>query len=367
MNSEDRNIAESGMLASPETVRRELPLPESVRRQIHCWRRQIIDILEGRDRRLLLIVGPCSIHHPEAALEYALHLEKLSRQVASSIFVVMRTYFEKPRTTLGWKGLIYDPDLNGEYNIEKGILTARNLLLKIAAIGLPAASEVLDPVMYAYFTDAISWAGIGARTTESPTHRQLASGLPMPVGFKNGTDGSLKTALEALTTVAAPHSFIGVMRNGHTGIFRTKGNPFCHLVLRGGSNGPNCSPKHLADAQLILAEARLRQRILVDCSHGNSNKNIQLQKTVFESLMEQYCTGTSPLAGVMLESYLKEGNQLITGDCPPRPDISITDPCLGWEESEEIILKAQQQILSTSPYTTCGSCQSNQFPQSNNP
>lgn len=352
MNAEDRNISESEMLASPETVRRELPLPESLRRKIHGWRRQIVDLLEGRDRRLLLIVGPCSIHHPEAALEYASRLEKLSRQVASSMFVVMRTYFEKPRTTLGWKGLIYDPDLNGEYNIEKGILTARSLLLKIAGIGLPAASEVLDPVMSAYFTDAISWAGIGARTTESPTHRQLASGLPMPVGFKNGTDGSLKTALEALTTVRAPHSFIGIMRNGHTGVFRTKGNPVCHLVLRGGSNGPNYSTKHLADAQKKLAEAGLRQRILVDCSHGNSSKNIQYQKNVFESLIEQYCTGTSPLAGVMLESYLKEGNQQLLEKRPVLPDLSITDPCLGWDESEEMILKAHQQILSSLPNTS---------------
>ena len=345
MNTEDRNIAESGMLAAPETVRRELPLPEAVRRQIRSWRRQIVDILEGSDRRLLLIVGPCSIHHPEAALEYALRLEKLSRQVASNMFVVMRTYFEKPRTTLGWKGLIYDPDLNGEYNIEKGILTARSLLLKIAAIGLPAASEVLDPVMSAYFTDAISWAGIGARTTESPTHRQLASGLPMPVGFKNGTDGSLKTAIEALTTVAAPHSFIGVMRNGHTGIFRTKGNPFCHLVLRGGSNGPNYSPEHLEDAQRKLVEAGLRQRLLVDCSHGNSSKDIQRQKMVFESLIEQYCTGTASLAGVMLESYLKAGNQQLLEKRPVLPDVSITDPCLGWEETQEIILNAEQKIV----------------------
>ncbi len=349
MNTEDCNIAESEMLATPETVRRELPLPDSARRKIRSWRRQIVDILEGRDRRLLLIVGPCSIHHPESALEYAFRLEKLSRQVALSMFVVMRTYFEKPRTTLGWKGLINDPDLNGEYNIEKGILTARSLLLKIASIGLPAASEVLDPVMSAYFTDAISWAGIGARTTESPTHRQLASGLPMPVGFKNGTDGSLQTALAALTTVAAPHSFIGVMRNGHTGIFRTKGNPFCHLVLRGGSNGPNHSPQHLAKAQQKLAEAGLRQRLIVDCSHGNSSKNIQLQKQVFESLIEPFCTGNSPLAGAMLESYLKEGNQMPGTDCPLQPDISITDPCLGWEKSEEMILKAHQQILSTSP------------------
>ncbi|NMA42572.1 MAG: 3-deoxy-7-phosphoheptulonate synthase [Oligosphaeraceae bacterium] len=344
MNAENRNIAESEMLAAPETVRMELPLPDPVRRQIRLWRRQIIDILDGHDQRLLLIVGPCSIHHPEAALEYALRLEQLSRQVASSMLVVMRAYFEKPRTTLGWKGLIYDPDLNGEYNIEKGILTARSLLLKIAAMGLPVASEVLDPVMSAYFTDAISWAGIGARTTESPTHRQLASGLPTPVGFKNGTDGSLKTALEALTTVVAPHSFIGVMRNGHTGIFRTKGNPFCHLVLRGGINGPNYSPEHLADARQKLADAGLRQRILVDCSHGNSSKNIQIQKTVFEFLIKQYCIGTDSLAGVMLESYLKAGNQQLLDKRPVLPDISITDPCLGWEESQEIILDADQKI-----------------------
>lgn len=344
MNQEERNIAESEMLAAPETVRRELSLPEAVRKQIRCWRRQIIDILDGKDSRLLVIVGPCSIHHPGAALEYAERLEKLSRQVCSSLFLVMRAYFEKPRTTLGWKGLIYDPDLNGEYNIEKGILTARSLLLKIAALGLPVASEVLDPVMSAYFTDLISWAGIGARTSESPPHRQLASGLAMPVGFKNGTDGSLKSAIEALTTVVAAHSFIGVMRNGHTGIFRTKGNPFCHLVLRGGSTGPNFSAGHLAEARQKLAEAGLRQRLIVDCSHGNSNKNFLQQQSVFEEMIEQFQAANSPLAGLMLESNLREGKQQLREKFPVHPDISITDPCLGWEVTEALILAADRLL-----------------------
>ena len=344
MKQDERNISACELLLAPEIVRRELPLPESARRQIRAWRQQIIDILDGRDQRFLLIVGPCSIHHPQAALEYARHLEGLSHQLSSSMLLVMRAYFEKPRTTLGWKGLIYDPDLNGEYNIEKGILTARGLLLQIAAIGLPVASELLDPVMAGYFSDAVSWAGIGARTTESPTHRQLASGLPMPVGFKNGTDGSLKTALEALTTVAAAHSFIGVMRNGHTGVFRTKGNPFCHLVLRGGSNGPNYSAQHLKDAQQKLAQAGLRQRLLVDCSHGNANKDIKQQKKVFTSLIEQYCAGNSPLAGAMLESYLEEGNQVLQTGCQPQAQISITDPCLGWEETRKMIIQADKHI-----------------------
>ncbi|MGI5923929.1 MAG: 3-deoxy-7-phosphoheptulonate synthase [Lentisphaeria bacterium] len=336
---DDTNIASCELLSSPETVRRELPVSVVLQQQIRQWRREIVDIITGRDRRLLVIVGPCSVHHPAAALEYARRLLDLRARVAERYCLVMRAYFEKPRTTLGWKGLIYDPDLNGDYNIEKGIVTARQLLLDLAAMGMPAASEVLDPVMSVYLTDLLSWAGIGARTTESPTHRQLASGLPTAVGFKNGTDGGLKVALDALATVSSPHSFIGVMRNGHTGVFRTRGNPYGHLVLRGGSDGPNYDAKSIIQARAMLAAAGLRQRLVVDCSHGNSNKDWQRQAAVFADVLAQARRGENEgaIAGMMLESYLKAGRQQLRPGAAVAPDLSVTDACMSWEDTAALL------------------------------
>lgn len=336
---DDVNIASCELLSSPETVRQELPVSAVLRRQIQQWRREVVDIITGRDRRLLVIVGPCSVHNLAGALEYARRLRDLRARVADRFYLVMRAYFEKPRTTLGWKGLIYDPDLNGDYNLEKGIATARQLLLDLAAMGVPAASEVLDPVMSVYLTDLLSWAGIGARTTESPTHRQLASGLPMAVGFKNGTDGGLKIALDALATVSSPHSFIGVMRNGHTGVFRTRGNPYGHLVLRGGSAGPNYDAKGVAQARAMLAAAGLRQRLVVDCSHGNSNKDWQRQAAVFADVRAQVRRGENEgaIAGMMLESYLKAGQQQVTPGKAVAPDMSVTDACMSWEDTAELL------------------------------
>ena len=336
---DDVNIASCELLSSPETVRQELPVSAVLRQQIQQWRREVVDIITGRDRRLLVIVGPCSVHNLAGALEYARRLRDLRARVADRYYLVMRAYFEKPRTTLGWKGLIYDPDLNGDYNLEKGIATARQLLLDLAAMGVPAASEVLDPVMSVYLTDLLSWAGIGARTTESPTHRQLASGLPMAVGFKNGTDGGLKVALDALATVSSAHSFIGVMRNGHTGVFRTRGNPYGHLVLRGGSGGPNYDAQGVAQARAMLAAAGLRQRLVVDCSHGNSNKDWQRQAAVFADVLAQVRRGENEgaIAGMMLESYLKAGQQQVTPGKAVAPDMSVTDACMSWEDTAELL------------------------------
>jgi len=336
---DDVNIASCELLSAPETVRRELPVSVALQQQIRQWRREVVDVITGRDRRLLVIVGPCSVHNPAGALEYARRLRDLRERVADRYYLVMRAYFEKPRTTLGWKGLIYDPDLNGDYNLEKGIATARQLLLDLAAMGLPAASEVLDPVMSVYLTDLLSWAGIGARTTESPTHRQLASGLPMAVGFKNGTDGGLKVALDALATVSSAHSFIGVMRNGHTGVFRTRGNPYGHLVLRGGSGGPNYDAQGVAQARAMLAAAGLRQRLVVDCSHGNSNKDCLRQAAVFADVLAQVTRGDNEgaIAGMMLESYLKAGQQKVTHGKAVAPDISVTDACMSWEDTAELL------------------------------
>ena len=337
---EDSNIRSAVLLPSPATLRLEYPLPPAVAAGIDGHRRRLQDILTGADQRLLVMVGPCSIHEPEAALEYASRLLQLRNRLAGQVEVMMRVYFEKPRTTVGWKGLIYDPDLNGDYNIVKGIAVARRLMLAIAELGLPVASELLEPVTAPYLSDLVSWAGIGARTVESPTHRQLASGLPMPVGVKNGTSGDLQVALGAMTAIRASHSFIGVMLNGHTGVFQTRGNPLCHLVLRGGSAGPNCQAPAVAAALERLAELRLGKRLVIDCSHGNSGKDHRRQPAVFRDVLAQRLAGNAGIAGMMLESYLQEGRQaLAVGERPAR-DVSVTDGCIGWERTEELLLEA---------------------------
>ena len=340
MLCESVNIASCSMLSAPGTVRAEIPLPEKAAGLVAEARRAVFDILRGRSKRLMAIVGPCSIHNPDAALEYAERLKALRPELGDALFVIMRVYFEKPRTTLGWKGLLYDPDLNGAYDIEKGIATARKLLVKIASLGVPAATEMLDPVISAYLEDTITWAAIGARTTEAPTHRQLASGLPMAVGFKNATDGGFQTAIDAVATARSPHSFIGVLENGHTGIFRTRGNPFCHVVLRGGSSGPNYDAVRVAELRERLRNAHLPERIVIDCSHANSGKDPKKQRIVFRDVLRQRRDGETAIAGVMLESCLREGNQKLRPGAVPSPDISVTDPCIGWEETEELLREA---------------------------
>lgn len=340
-----KNISSNRLLPSPGMVAAEYPLSRSTAAAFQENRRKLRAILDGNSERLLVILGPCSIHHVESALQYAERLRELSRQVGSKIFIVMRVYFEKPRTTLGWKGLIYDPDINGEYQIEKGILVARKLLLQIAQMGLPIATELLDPVSSSFFIDAVTWAGIGARTSESPTHRQMASGLPCPVGFKNSTDGNLQPAIDALLSSRACHSFIGVMKNGHIGLFRTKGNPYAHLVLRGGGGRTNYDPDSIAQTRERLQRAGLASSpVVVDCSHGNSNRDYRNQRLAFESVVAQRLAGERCLKGVMLESYLREGKQPLREGSTPAPDISITDACISWEETESLILSACERL-----------------------
>jgi 3-deoxy-7-phosphoheptulonate synthase len=340
-----KNISSNRLLPSPGMVAAEYPLSRSTAAAVQENRRKLRAILDGNSERLLVILGPCSIHHVESALQYAERLRELSRQVGSKIFIVMRVYFEKPRTTLGWKGLIYDPDINGEYQIEKGILVARKLLLQIAQMGLPIATELLDPVSSSFFIDAVTWAGIGARTSESPTHRQMASGLPCPVGFKNSTDGNLQPAIDALLSSRACHSFIGVMKNGHIGLFRTKGNPYAHLVLRGGGGRTNYDPDSIAQTRERLQRAGLASSpVVVDCSHGNSNRDYRNQRLAFESVVAQRLAGERCLKGVMLESYLREGKQPLREGSTPAPDISITDACISWEETESLILSACERL-----------------------
>ena len=341
----DTNIESSRVLMPPSDVKEQLPLTPRASESVLQGRRAIQDILSGKDSRKFIIVGPCSIHDPEAALEYAKNLKVLADKVKDHLLIVMRVYFEKPRTTTGWKGLINDPDLDGSFNVQKGILAARQLLIEIAELGLPTATEALDPVTPQYLAELISWAAIGARTIESQTHRQMASGLSMPVGFKNGTDGNIQVALNAIQASRTPHYFLGLDQVGQVSIFQTKGNVHGHLILRGGGGVPNFDAATVAWTERKLEELQLPQRIVIDCSHGNSYKDHKLQTTVFNNILQQILDGNRSIVGVMLESNLHEGNQKIPNDLKKlRYGVSITDKCISWEETEEVILSARKQL-----------------------
>ena len=334
----DLHVRSTEPLIAPRALKEELPASEDAMRTVAAGRAAVEAILDGRDPRMLAIVGPCSIHDPDAALDYARRLASVRADVADRTEIVMRVYFEKPRTTVGWKGLINDPHLDGSYDIEAGLRLARRLLRDIAELGLPAATEFLDPIVPQYLADLVSWAAIGARTTESQTHREMASGLSMPVGFKNGTDGSLEVALDAMQAAGTSHSFLGIDENGVTADVRTSGNPYGHLVLRGGRARSNFDPESIAGALEQLDARKLRRALLVDCSHANSRKVPARQEDVYRSVVEQRRAGTPGLIGVMLESNLEEGNQPF-----PQPraalryGVSITDPCLGWADTERLL------------------------------
>ncbi len=343
LSSDNINILSRNALPSPGSIRSELPLGIDAVRQVVRHRQEIHDIFDGRSKRIMVIVGPCSIHNPASALVYAEKLKKLSEDVQDRLMLVMRAYFEKPRTTLGWKGMIYDPDLNDAYNIEKGIFVSRKLLLKIVNLGLPVATEMLDPILAQYIADAVSWAAIGARTTEAQTHRQLASGLSMPVGFKNATDGSVQIAIDAVATARSQHSFIGVMEDGHVGVFRTAGNAYGHVVLRGGPI-PNYGSEHIAFVKVAMQKSGLPANIVVDCSHANSGKNYEMQHLVFQDVLNQIADGETAIKGVMLESYLLPGKQNLKLRQMPEPDRSITDGCIGWDETETLIRSAYERF-----------------------
>ena len=338
------NIRNQYPLPTPQAVLGELPLDFVAEDTVCRFRKQVEDIILRKDKRLLVITGPCSIDSLPAAVEYATHLKKLQKRVEDKMLLVMRTYFEKPRTTLGWKGMIYDPDLNQSFNIEKGVRQARRLLLEVNRIGLPAATEFLDPIIPQYIADLISWAAIGARTVESQTHRQLASGLSMPVGFKNATDGSIHVAVDAIRTARAQHSFLGVIADGRTGVFQTAGNYMCHVVLRGGQHMPNYGSENVAYTVELMRKLKLTPSVMVDCSHANSRKNPIQQLLVLMDVVEQIRSGQEALCGVMLESYIKTGHQEISSAGKVIPGISVTDACLGWDETEEGILKACESL-----------------------
>jgi 3-deoxy-7-phosphoheptulonate synthase len=338
------NISKQYTLPTPEEIKKEFPISSKMCNEITEYRASVKSILEGNDSRKILIVGPCSIHAPKSAIEYAKKLKTLSDTVSDKLLIIMRVYFEKPRTTVGWKGLIYDPHLNGSYDFKGGLSIARQLMLDITKIGLPIGTEILDPVTAQYVTDFVSWAAIGARTTESQTHRQLVSGLSMPTGFKNATNGNIDIAIDAIKTATAPHAFIGILNNGQSGVFHTKGNPYCHLVLRGGNNTPNFGSEHIAYTRELMKKRGLRPNILVDCSHANSNKNPLKQMDVLDDITAQIKDGEDSIIGVMIESYLQEGNQPLLDPKNLQSDLSITDGCLGWDNTEKIINKLYQTL-----------------------
>lgn len=338
----DVNIESFTPLISPETLVKELPLSEKATGMVIESRDKIKDILSKNDRRLLIIAGPCSIHDEKAALEYAERLKGISEKVVEKLFLVMRVYFEKPRTKIGWKGMINDPWLDGSCDIVSGLRKARGLLLKITEMGLPAATEMLDTITPQYIADLISWSAIGARTTESQTHREMVSGLSMPVGLKNATDGDLMVAINGIVAAGSPQQFIGIDFKGRTSVVRTKGNPWTHVVLRGG-NRPNYDSVSIQQALNLLRRNVLNEIIMVDCSHGNSNKDYTLQPVVWRDVINQRMDGNDSIIGMMIESNLFEGSQVNTGDpATLRYGVSITDDCISWETTEKMILSAFQ-------------------------
>src|SRR5450631_101322 len=332
-------------IIAPADLRQVVPLSEIDRDFISKSRDRIKDILLHRDRRLMVVVGPCSIHDPESAVEYAKRLSALSRKVNDQLLLIMRVYFEKPRTTVGWKGLINDPDMNGTHLISKGLGIARGLLSRMTTLEVPVANEMLDPITPEYVADMISWGAIGARTTESQTHREMASGLSFPVGFKNGTDGNLQIAIDAMKAAQHPHSFLGINREGRASIIQTTGNPDVHIVLRGGSRKPNYHPEDIALTEENLKKNGLFPTIMVDCSHGNSSKDYQKQPEVLESVVQQVVDGNSSISGVMIESNIEAGSQKISADRSNlKYGVSITDACIDWATTERVLLAAHNML-----------------------
>ncbi|WP_156888310.1 3-deoxy-7-phosphoheptulonate synthase [Spirochaeta cellobiosiphila] len=336
--TEDLNIESIEELVSPLELKKQMPISDKAKSSVIQGRKEIIDILEGRDNRMLAIVGPCSIHDPKAALEYAHKLADLKEKLSDKFLFVMRVYFEKPRTTVGWRGLIVDPDIDESYKMEKGLRIARSLLEDINLLGLAVATEVLDHVVPQYISEYISWAAIGARTTESQTHRSLTSGLSMPIGFKNGTDGSLEAAVNALQSSAHSHSFLGVNPEGRISVYKTKGNPYGHIILRGGKRGPNYYEEWVEQAEQLMNGIGREAGIVIDCSHANSGKKYVRQERVLESLITQRNHGHKSVIGFMLESNLFEGNQkIVNGFENLKYGVSVTDECVSWDTTERIL------------------------------
>lgn len=340
----DLNIGAMHPLISPVQLSNDIPLTEETARNILKWRGEIASIVAGKSERLVVVVGPCSIHDTKAGLEYATRLKLLAEQHREDLLIVMRVYFEKPRTRLGWKGLVYDPDLDGSNKINKGLHIARQFLRDVSELGLPTATEFLDTTFAQYFADTVCVGAIGARTTESQIHRQMSSGLSMPVGFKNRTDGDIGVAIDSIISASGPHCFPGLTREGLPAIVETLGNPNCFLILRGGSGGPNYQSEHIRAASNKLAEAGLSRPMMIDCSHGNSQKQFDNQPRVVEDICQQISSGENKIGGVMIESHLKEGNQSLNDPSKLEYGQSITDACVSWETTLEMSEKLARAV-----------------------
>ncbi len=343
------NVVAERVLISPQDLKRHLPNSPRGEETVSLGRKTVSDILNRRDHRLLIVVGPCSIHDLKAATDYAQRLAALREELQDSLYIVMRIYFEKPRTTVGWKGLINDPYMDDSFHIEEGLHRARELLVWLADNGIPSATEALDPISPQYLSDLFSWSAIGARTTESQTHREMASGLSMPVGFKNGTDGSLDVAINALLSVSRPHSFLGINQSGQVTVIQTRGNACGHLILRGGSQ-PNYDSVNVALCEEALRKAGLPENVMIDCSHGNSSKKPELQPLVAENVANQILEGNKSISGIMLESHIHAGNQPIPKDLNDlKYGVSVTDACIDWETTEQLLRKLRDRLKDVLP------------------
>ncbi len=347
---ENVNVASQEELITPEALKQELPLSDKAAETVEKGRQAIYDIMDGKDHRLFIVVGPCSIHDVAAAREYAQKLKTLADELSDTLLIVMRVYFEKPRTTVGWKGLINDPHLNDTFDIEQGLHIGRRLLLDISELGLPTATEALDPISPQYLQDTISWSAIGARTTESQTHREMSSGLSMAIGFKNGTDGSLDVAVNAMKSVSHPHSFLGINQKGQVAIIRTRGNNYGHVVLRGGGGKPNYDSVSVALCEQALEKAKLRPSIMVDCSHANSSKDPGIQPLVIQDIAHQILEGNQSIQGLMVESHLNWGNQSIPANLDDlKYGVSVTDACIDWETTEKALRGMREKLKDVLP------------------
>ncbi|SIT05098.1 3-deoxy-7-phosphoheptulonate synthase [Neptunomonas antarctica] len=347
---ENLNIESHSVLITPEDLKSKLPISEAAATTVMEGRQVIRDILDGKDKRLFVVIGPCSIHDVDAALEYGKRLKGLSEQVKDSIYVVMRVYFEKPRTTVGWKGLINDPYLNDSFEIEEGLHIARKLLIDLSEMGLPLATEALDPISPQYMQDLIAWSAIGARTTESQTHREMSSGLSCTVGFKNGTDGNLTVATNALSSVQHPHNFLGINPDGQVAIIRTKGNQYGHIVLRGGGGKPNYDSVNVSICEQALDKSGLQKNIMIDCSHANSSKDPALQPLVADNAANQILEGNKSIVGLMIESNLEWGNQSIPENLEDlKYGVSVTDACIDWPATEKCLLDMHNKLKDVLP------------------
>lgn len=344
------NVISEDVLITPTDLKKKIPVTDKAQKTVLEGRQAVRDILDRRDNRLIVVTGPCSIHDIDAAKDYAARLKKLSEEFSDTLLILMRVYFEKPRTTVGWKGLVNDPGMDDSFDIETGLHIGRQLLIDLSEIGLPLATEALDPISPQYLQELISWSAIGARTTESQTHREMSSGLSVAMGFKNGTDGNLSVAVNAIESASSPHSFLGIDQQGQVSIIRTRGNNYGHIVLRGGGSGPNYDSVNVTLSEKRLEKANLPQNIMIDCSHANSNKDPALQPLVMENVTSQIVDGNQSIIGIMIESNLGWGNQKMTENPNDlKYGVSVTDACIDWETTEKALREMDQKLKGILP------------------